>query len=201
MLKLARGPKPPLVFILQKFAGGQKRKEVYPMYTKNLTLKESLKTLKTLSADPCELTLEGIFAYGLRFANDAFAIIALQELNRRGASDIIVKHLHAEIDSGHIVAGSVFATTLVNTLCELDRTTDPFLCSYGKALRDNGVFISPIVWIKNNAKRYQCFHRSGMLQNAKPWVKKYLVLEKNHHNEDDTISNRNTVVPEETDDE
>lgn len=171
------------------------------MYTKNLTLKESLKTLKTLSADPCELTLEGIFAYGLRFANDAFAILALQELNYRGASDIIVKHLHAEIDGGRIVAGSVFATTLASTLCELDRTIDPFLCSYGKALRDDGIFISPIVWIKNNAKRYQCFHRSGMVQNAKPWAKKYLVLEGDHHNKDDITPNCDAVIPEETDDE
>lgn len=165
------------------------------MYTKNITLRESLKTLKTFSAVPHELTLEGLFAYGLRFANDTLAIPALQELNFRGASDIIVKHLHTEIEREHIAAGSVFATTLANAICELDRTIDPFLCSYGKDLRDEGIFISPIAWIISNAKRYRRFHRSGMVQNAKPWAKKYLLSEEEYCD-----NNGPTVVPEETDD-
>lgn len=144
------------------------------MNTKNITLKESLKTLKTRSADPNELDLKKLFTYGATFANDTFAVATLQELCYRGASDIVANCLDILIARDKIQAESTFATTLANALCDLDRTSDPFLIEYGRAMRDKGVFLEPRRWLQANAQRYLRFHRSGMVKHARPWAKEIL---------------------------
>lgn len=175
------------------------------MNTKNITIREGLKTLKAESADNFELSVAKLFVYGLRFANSAFAIPALQELSYRDASDVIVKHLDALIGIGAIKSESVFATTLASALCELDRTADPFLCAYGKALRDEGIFMGPTAWIQANAKHYQRFHRSGMVQRVKPWARKWIEMSEPEKDED--IPNKPfgqdeaLVIPEVVDDD
>ena len=173
------------------------------MYTKNITIREGLKTLKTQSADNLELSLVKIFVYGVSFANDTFAIPALQELICRDASDLVAKHLDALIGIGAVDSESVFATTLASALCELDRTSDPLLIAYGKAMRDGAIFMGPTEWLKANAERYRRFHRSGIVQNAKPWAKIILFPDGQipSHRFDMNTSEDGPVIPEEVDDE
>ena len=173
------------------------------MNTENITIKEGLKTLKTQSADNLELSLVKLFVYGVRFANDSFAIPALRELNRRSASNLIVDHLDALIGIGAVKAGSTFATTLASALCELDDTIDPFLISYGKALRDDNIFLGPREWLKANAEYYRSIYRpfrSVVTTNAPLWAKDILFP----NGEDGNMSadsDNGPIVPEVVDDE
>lgn len=101
------------------------------MYTKNLTVRELFQTFETTR-------IGEFFVEGLRRENDGLAISALEELNRRGASEPIWHGLKTASDEDLIRGDSTFATTLINALKNLNRATCPALRRYVKRISENG---------------------------------------------------------------
>lgn len=110
------------------------------MYTRTLTVSELFNTLNTKSENE-ELTVLDFLTNGLRTNNDGMAIAAMEELCKRGESDLITCALAEAFDAGYIKVGTTFSITLANCLAKIGRDIDPILRRYGKTLRNEHVSI------------------------------------------------------------
>ena len=139
------------------------------MLYKNLTVKELFATM-CVTRDVFEL-----FELGLRRNNDRLAGSAMEELIRRGCTDLIVRALddfYEEDDGVHALEASNTLFVLMRDLADNCRNEDALLGIYAA----EGVHCyGPSEWIEQNAERFKKVHRSGAILNAKYWAKKYLV--------------------------
>lgn len=101
------------------------------MYIKNLTMKELFQTFDTLR-------ITEFFIDGMRRQTDGLAIVALEELNRRGDSDSIWKGLKIASEENLIQKDGTFATTLINALKNTNRALCPTLRRYVNYIAKNG---------------------------------------------------------------
>ena len=139
------------------------------MLYKNLTARELFATMYA-TQDVVEL-----FEKGLRRNNDRLAGSAMEELIRRGDTDLIVKALDSfyEEDEGkHILGASKTLFALMRDLADSCRKEDALLGIYAN---EGTHLYGPTEWIKQNAERFKKVHRSGAIRNAKSWAKQYLV--------------------------
>ena len=138
------------------------------MLYKNLTVRELFATMYA-TQDVVEL-----FEKGLRRNNDRLAGSAMEELIRRGDTNLIVKVLddfYEEDEGKYILEASETLFVLMRDLADSCRKEDALLGIYaGEGVHSYG----PTEWIRQNAERFEKVHRSGAIRNAKPWAKQYL---------------------------
>ncbi len=117
------------------------------MYTKNLTAREMY---ASIGATDFIVTL---FKEGLAVNNDRLAVSAMEELLRRGDSDLITERLEDAFKQQQMVAGSSLVYLIGSSLFDDAREIDPILHAYGKGLL-RGEFVSPSEFARNHAKQY-----------------------------------------------
>lgn len=145
------------------------------MYTKNLTVKEMYASIGATSF------IVELFKKGLEMNNDRLAVSAMEELLRRGDTDLIAESLNHAFEQNQVVLGSTMATLIGSSLMDGAREPDPILHRYGKGLLC-GEFMGPYEWVRNHADQFQKVPRCGVVKNAQPWASAQIWNEPNSNN-------------------
>ncbi len=136
-------------------------------YTEYLTVKELYATIADTQF------IASLFKKGLKRNNDRLAVSAMEELLRRGDSDMIVYALNDAFASKLMVKGSPLVTLISNSLLENAHEINTILYHYGKGLR-RGDFMGPSDWIRTHADWFKRVHCSGDVRRARPWATQYI---------------------------
>ena len=138
-------------------------------------------TVRELCASICVTkTVNELFKKGLEARNSQLAIPALEELIRRGDSDLIAKSLDQAFDNGWLVKGDALVGAIGMLLFGNVEKMDPILFRYSKALLFCDRFMGPSAWVRTQAERYRRFYRCGMVKNAKPWAARQIWADTNN---------------------
>lgn len=97
------------------------------MLYKNLTAKELYASIPTNVIEP-------FFHKGLEMDNDRLAVSAMEELIRRGDTDMVFQGLRQAFERGDVKVKTTTATMIARSLSESCRGIDPFLHQFGKFL-------------------------------------------------------------------
>lgn len=115
-------------------------------------------------------TVNELFKNGLEIHDSRLAIPALEELIRRGDTDIIAKSLDQAFDNGWLTKENPFSMVIAASLFINVKDIDLILFEYSKDFLCGEFGAGPSAWVRTQAKRFQRVYQCGMVRNAKPWA-------------------------------
>lgn len=115
-------------------------------------------------------TVNELFKNGLEINDGRLAIPALEELIRRGDSDIIAKSLDQAFDKGWLTREHSFTMVVEASLFINIWDVDPFLFEYSDDFLRGAFYGGPSAWVRTQAKKFRKYYQCGKVRNAKPWA-------------------------------